>query len=158
MQKRNTVDSWSREASTIAEQNFQAKAIIQQDWSRGGDGIVSLSSIKSIEDLKGHKIACTQFTPSHFLILYLLSQSGLSPADRADVEKNIIFTQDAPAAAATAARWYRRPRDPPFPLARCRQPPRRSSADRPRPSAAVSTARDGANPPRKSSSATCGHV
>jgi outer membrane protein OmpA-like peptidoglycan-associated protein len=71
-----------------------------QDWSRGGDGIVSLASIKSVEDLKGHKIACTQFTPSHFLLLYLLSQSGLTPEDRAGVEKNIIFTTDAPAAAA----------------------------------------------------------
>ena len=71
-----------------------------QDWSRGGDGIAALASIKSVEDLKGNKIACTQFTPSHFLLLYLLSQSGLSPEDRAAVEKNIIFTTDAPAAAA----------------------------------------------------------
>src|ERR1700686_2602756 len=71
-----------------------------QDWSRGGDGIVSLASINSVEELKGHKIACTQFTPSHFLLLYLLSQSGLTPEDRAAVEKDIIFSQDAPAAAA----------------------------------------------------------
>jgi NitT/TauT family transport system substrate-binding protein len=96
----NTVDNWAREASILAEQNQKAKSIIMQDWSRGGDGIVSLSSIRSIEDLKGHKIACTQFTPSHFLLLYLLSQSGLTPEDRAGVEKNIIFTTDAPAAAA----------------------------------------------------------
>src|SRR5947209_2523409 len=96
----NTVDNWAREASILAENNQKAKSIVMQDWSRGGDGIVSLASITSIEGLKGHKISCTQFTPSHFLILYLLSQSGLSPADRADVEKNIIFTQDAPAAAA----------------------------------------------------------
>ena len=96
----NTVDNWAREASILAEQNQQAKSIIMQDWSRGGDGIASLASIKSVEDLKGHKIACTQFTPSHFLLLYLLSQSGLSPEDRASVEKNIIFTTDAPAAAA----------------------------------------------------------
>jgi NitT/TauT family transport system substrate-binding protein len=96
----NTVDNWAREASILAEQNQQAKSIIMQDWSRGGDGIASLASIKSVEDLKGHKIACTQFTPSHFLLLYLLSQSGLSPEDRAGVEKNIIFTTDAPAAAA----------------------------------------------------------
>ena len=96
----NTVDNWAREASILAEQNQSAKSIIMQDWSRGGDGIVALTSIKSIEDLKGHKIACTQFTPSHFLLLYLLSQSGLSPEDRAAVEKNIIFTTDAPAAAA----------------------------------------------------------
>ena len=96
----NTVDNWAREASILAENNQEAKSIIMQDWSRGGDGIVSLTSIKSIEDLKGHKIACTQFTPSHFLLLYLLSQSGLTPAERAAVEQNIIFTTDAPAAAA----------------------------------------------------------
>lgn len=96
----DTVDNWAREASILAEQNQQAKSILMQDWSRGGDGIVSLSSIKSVEELKGHKIACTQFTPSHFLLLYLLAQSGLSPSDRAAVERDIIFTQDAPAAAA----------------------------------------------------------
>ncbi len=96
----DTVDNWAREASILAEQNQKAKSIIMQDWSRGGDGIVSLASIKSVEDLKGHKIACTQFTPSHFLLLYLLSQSGLTPEDRNAVEKNIVFTTDAPAAAA----------------------------------------------------------
>lgn len=96
----NTVDNWAREASILAEQNQSAKSIIMQDWSRGGDGIVALRSIKSVEDLKGRKIACTQFTPSHFLLLYLLSQSGLSPEDRAGVEKNIIFVTDAPASAA----------------------------------------------------------
>ncbi|MEA2164815.1 MAG: NitT/TauT family transport system substrate-binding protein [Thermoanaerobaculia bacterium] len=97
----NTVDNWAREASILAENGQKAKSVIMQDWSRGGDGIVSVASINSIEQLKGgHKIACTQFTPSHFLLLYLLSQSGLSAQDRADVEKNIIFTQDAPAAAA----------------------------------------------------------
>jgi outer membrane protein OmpA-like peptidoglycan-associated protein/ABC-type amino acid transport substrate-binding protein len=96
----DTVDNWAREASILAEHGQQAKSILMQDWSRGGDGVVSLSSIQSIEDLKGHKVACTQFTPSHFLLLYLLAQSGLSPADRAAVERDIIFTQDAPAAAA----------------------------------------------------------
>jgi outer membrane protein OmpA-like peptidoglycan-associated protein len=96
----NTVDNWAREASILAENGQHAKSVIMQDWSRGGDGIVSLASINSIEQLKGHKIACTQFTPSHFLLLYLLSQSGLSAQDRLELEKNIIFTQDAPAAAA----------------------------------------------------------
>src|SRR6202040_2019087 len=96
----DTVDNWAREASILAEQSQKAKSIVMQDWSRGGDGIVSLASINSIEQLKGHKISCTQFTPSHFLLLYLLSQSGLTAADRADVERNVIFTSDAPAAAA----------------------------------------------------------
>ena len=66
-----------------------------------GVALTKLDNLKgSIEQLKGKKIACTQFTPSHFLLLYLLAQSGLSPEEKAAVEKSIIFTQDAPAAAA----------------------------------------------------------
>ncbi len=96
----DTVDSWAREASTLAEQNFAGKAIIQQDWSRGGDGIVALKTIKSIEDLKGKTIATTRYTPSHWLLLYMLAQSGLSADDKKQIEKNLVFTQEAPLAAA----------------------------------------------------------
>ena len=96
----DTVDSWANEASHLAEQNVPAKSVLQEDWSRGGDGIVSLNSIKSVEDLKGKKIATTKFTPSHWLLLYLLSQSGLSPEDRAEIERNLVFTNEAPQAAA----------------------------------------------------------
>lgn len=96
----DTVDSWAREASSLAEQNIAAKAIIQQDWSRGGDGIVSLKSINSVEDLKGKTIATTRYTPSHWLLLYLLSQSGLTPEDKKDIEKKLVFTTEAPLAAA----------------------------------------------------------
>ena len=96
----DTVDSYAREASELKEKGLKARAIIQEDWSRGGDGIVSLKSIKSVEDLKGKRIASTKFTPSHWLLLFLLSQSGLSPQDRADVEKNVVFTAEAPQAAA----------------------------------------------------------
>ena len=61
---------------------------------------MALTGIKSIEDLKGKKIATTRFTPSHWLLLYLLSQSGLTPADKAQIEKNLVFTAEAPLAAA----------------------------------------------------------
>jgi outer membrane protein OmpA-like peptidoglycan-associated protein/ABC-type phosphate/phosphonate transport system substrate-binding protein len=96
----DTVDSWAREASVLADQKVQAKSIIQEDWSRGGDGIVSLKTINSIEDLKGKKIATTKFTPSHWLLLFLLSQSGLTPEDRAGIEKNLVYADEAPKAAA----------------------------------------------------------
>jgi NitT/TauT family transport system substrate-binding protein len=96
----DTVDSYAREASVLAEQKIQAKSIIQEDWSRGGDGIVSLASINSIEDLKGKRIATTKFTPSHWFLLYMLSQSGLSPQDRDAIEKNLVYTSEAPQAAA----------------------------------------------------------
>ncbi len=96
----DTVDSWAREASLLKEKGVKARAILQEDWSRGGDGIVSLKSIKSVEDLKGKKVATTQYTPSHWLLLFLLAQSGLSPDDRAAVEKNLVYTAEAPQAAA----------------------------------------------------------
>ncbi len=96
----DTVDSFSREASLLAERGMKAKAIIQQDWSRGGDGIVALKSITSVEGLKGKRIATTKYTPSHWLLLYLTAQSGLSPQDRADIEKKLVFTDEAPKAAA----------------------------------------------------------
>ena len=96
----DTVDSYAREASVLAERGFAAKSILQEDWSRGGDGIVSLNTLKSVEDLKDKKIACTQYTPSHWLLLFLLSQSGLTPAERAAIEKNIVWVNEAPLAAA----------------------------------------------------------
>ncbi len=96
----DTVDSYAREASELAEKGLKARSIIQEDWSRGGDGVVSLKTIKSVEDLKGKKIATTKFTPSHWLLLFLLSQSGLSPQDKQEIEKNLVYTAEAPQAAA----------------------------------------------------------
>jgi outer membrane protein OmpA-like peptidoglycan-associated protein/ABC-type taurine transport system substrate-binding protein len=96
----DTVDSYAREASVLAEKGLHARSIIQQDWSRGGDGIVSLKTISSVEDLKGKKIATTKFTPSHWLLLFLLAQSGLTPQDRQEIERNLVYTGTAPDAAA----------------------------------------------------------
>jgi NitT/TauT family transport system substrate-binding protein len=96
----DTADSWAREAGILQEKGQASRAILQQDWSRGGDGIVSLKSIQSVEDLKGKRIATTQFTPSHWLLLDLLAESGLSKADKDAIEKNLVFTAEAPLAAA----------------------------------------------------------
>lgn len=96
----DTVDSYAREASELAANNIKAQAIIQEDWSRGGDGIVSLKTIKSVEDLKGKRVATTKYTPSHWLLLFLLAQSGLTPQEKSDIEKSLVYTADAPSAAA----------------------------------------------------------
>ena len=96
----DTVDSWARESGVLQEKGIPARVIIQEDWSRGGDGIVSLKSLESVEDLKGKKIATTQFTPSHWLLLYLLAQSGLSRDEKKAIEQSLVFTAEAPLAAA----------------------------------------------------------
>jgi NitT/TauT family transport system substrate-binding protein len=74
-----TVDSYSLEYGGLVRLN--PKAIMQYDWSRGGDAIAVDNSIKSVSDLKGKKLACAEGTPSHFFALYVLTQGGLTNKD-----------------------------------------------------------------------------
>jgi ABC-type amino acid transport substrate-binding protein len=69
----DTVDSWAREAAVLEQNDHHGRAVIMEDWSRGGDGIAAIGNIHSVEDLAGHTIATTQYTPSHWLLLYLIS-------------------------------------------------------------------------------------
>lgn len=47
-------------------------------FSRGADGIVVRSSIKTVNDLRGKTLATAQFNEADFLIRYLAQQSGLA--------------------------------------------------------------------------------
>jgi len=62
-------------------QNLPAVEILLIDQSYGGDGIVAKKEIQGIAGLKGKTVACAKSTPSHFFLLYLLEQQGLSPRD-----------------------------------------------------------------------------
>jgi NitT/TauT family transport system substrate-binding protein len=53
----------------------------KSDISYGGDGIIAKKEIHSVADLKGKRVACPEGLPSHFLLLYLLRQNGMGPAD-----------------------------------------------------------------------------
>lgn len=96
----STVDFWSNELPNFRNGGVDSKAFLQVDWSRGGDAIVADDGIKSIEDLKGKKIALVQYTPSHWLLENLLRTSKLSKTDQDAIRKNLIFTQDVPSARA----------------------------------------------------------
>ena len=75
----STVDSYSLEYSGL--QRLSPKAVLQYDWSRGGDAIAVDASIKSVKDLKGKSLACAEGTPSHYFALYVLTQGGLTNKD-----------------------------------------------------------------------------
>ncbi|HEY3282270.1 MAG TPA: phosphate ABC transporter substrate-binding/OmpA family protein [Armatimonadota bacterium] len=94
-----TADNFASQRVNWAQHDVISKAFVLHDWSRGGDGIVSTKAIKSIEDLKGKKVATTQYTPSHFLLLYLLYNSGLTPDDIQAVRQQITYTDTAGLAA-----------------------------------------------------------
>jgi NitT/TauT family transport system substrate-binding protein len=57
------------------------KAIHISDLSNGADGIVAKSTISSIPDLKGKKIAVTVGAVNHYLLNYALSKNGLKESD-----------------------------------------------------------------------------
>jgi NitT/TauT family transport system substrate-binding protein len=87
-----TVDAFSNEYGGLSKLN--PKAILQYDWSRGGDAIAVDGSIKSVSDLRGKKLACAKETPSHYFALFVLTQGGLSSRD-----VNWVFTDSAVDAA-----------------------------------------------------------
>ncbi|MCB0630075.1 MAG: phosphate ABC transporter substrate-binding/OmpA family protein [Saprospiraceae bacterium] len=61
--------------------DFNPVVVWQADWSRGGDAIVARRGIRSVEDLRGKKIAVAQLTPSHSFLLWLLDAGGLTVDD-----------------------------------------------------------------------------
>ena len=57
------------------------KVVMPVDYSVGGDAIIGSTSIRSLQDLKGHKIAYQPGSTSEFLLGYALSTVGLSERD-----------------------------------------------------------------------------
>jgi NitT/TauT family transport system substrate-binding protein len=57
------------------------KVVMPVDYSVGGDAIVGATSIRSLQDLKGHKIAYQPGSTSEFLLGYALGTVGLSERD-----------------------------------------------------------------------------
>lgn len=88
----STVDAFALEYDGLRRLN--PKAVLQYDWSRGGDAIAVDGSIKSVSDLRGRKLACAEATPSHYFALYALTQGGLTNRD-----VDWVFTTSAVEAA-----------------------------------------------------------
>ncbi len=53
----------------------------QIDWSNGGDGIVARAHVRTINDLRGKTIVLAQNSPSHYYILYVLTEAGIQPRE-----------------------------------------------------------------------------
>jgi len=75
----STVDAYALEYGGLSR--LAPKAILQYDWSRGGDAIAVDKSIRAVADLKGKRLAVAEATPSHYFGLYVLTQGGLTNRD-----------------------------------------------------------------------------
>ncbi|MFC1597005.1 ABC transporter substrate-binding protein [Planctomycetota bacterium] len=71
------VDSFTNAAAA----GLPAKVVLKLDDSVGGDGVVVKNEISSIQDLKGCTVAYPPGQPSHFFLLALLKEAGMSIDD-----------------------------------------------------------------------------
>ncbi len=76
--------------------DYQPKAFMQVDWSRGGDVIIAKRGINSINDLQGKRVAVAEPSPSQTLLITALEAAGLTYED---VE--IVASPDPVVAATT---------------------------------------------------------
>lgn len=60
---------------------WKLKVVMPVDYSVGGDAILASTQIRSVKDLKGHKVAFMSASPSDFLLGYALARDGLSEKD-----------------------------------------------------------------------------
>ncbi len=83
------------EIVALAERGQDYRIIMVADSSSGGDGILARNSIESIEDFKGKNIALEKGSVSHFFLLKVLEEAGLTPED-------VTISNTTPDAAAAA--------------------------------------------------------
>jgi outer membrane protein OmpA-like peptidoglycan-associated protein len=87
-------------APELAKDSRTVPVVPQQiDWSDGGDGVVARGDIRNINDFKmkagqRRKVVLAQNSPSHYLIMSLLLDAGIDPA-----QVDFRWTSDAPSAA-----------------------------------------------------------
>lgn len=69
------------------------------NYSNGGDGIIALSSINTIEDLVDARIGVPQFSESQAMIVWFVNQSNLSQEDKDKIINNMILFETPDEAA-----------------------------------------------------------
>src|SRR5215469_16921682 len=95
-----TLDMIALFAPELVKDTRTVPVVCQQiDFSAGGDGVVARGEIRSINDLrpsggKRKKVVLAQNSPSHYLIMSLLIDAGIDPA-----EIDFKWSADAPSAA-----------------------------------------------------------
>jgi NitT/TauT family transport system substrate-binding protein len=97
------IDAWASvipESVLLAANGKEHRVVLVADQSVGADGILARNSIASIKDFKGKTIAVEEGAVSHFFLLQVLKEAGLT---RQDV-KLINTAPDAAAAAYQAGK------------------------------------------------------
>lgn len=65
------------------------------NYSDGGDGIIALNHIKSIDDLVGAKIGVPKFSEAQSMVVWFVNNSDLTDAQKEEIINNMILLDDA---------------------------------------------------------------
>ena len=65
------------------------------NYSNGGDGIIALSHITSIEDLVGAKIGVPKFSEAQSMVVWFINNSDLTSDQKKSIIDNLILLDDA---------------------------------------------------------------
>jgi len=74
--------------------NIDVRALLQIDWSRGGDACVSSEDVQKVEDIVGRKSAVLMFSPDHTVFEFMITNSRLTFEQVADARKATLFSMD----------------------------------------------------------------
>jgi NitT/TauT family transport system substrate-binding protein len=86
--------TWSDTLGPLAK-GLPLKVVLVNDNSAGNDAVLVGPKVKSLADLRGHKVALEQYSISHFVLYTALSRNGLTPKD-----VNVVNLAAGDAAAA----------------------------------------------------------
>ena len=89
-----TVDELPISLGSYAAAGVEARALLQLDWSRGGDACIASREVQKVEDILGKTSAMMMFSPDHTVFEFMITNSRLTPAQLADVRKNTQFSMD----------------------------------------------------------------
>lgn len=65
------------------------------NYSDGGDGIIALSNINSIEDLVDAKVGVPKFSEAQSLVIWFVNKSDLTDAEKQKIIDNLVLLDDA---------------------------------------------------------------
>lgn len=93
-----TIDFFAQEHPSVRDNGRDAKVVLIVDNSRGSDAVIGKADLDAIEDLAGRKVALTQYTPSHMVLVDAIEQSLLTERKKRSV--GMSFMPSVPEARA----------------------------------------------------------
>lgn len=98
-----TSDFWAQEQPNLRNSGQDGRAVMIVDNTRGADAIIAKDpSIRTVEDLAGHKVAMLQFTPSHGMTIDAVDNSSLSARKKQSIEYVFINAEEGTAGVRAA--------------------------------------------------------